>query len=192
MLECVARDGYEATTVTHVVTAARTSRNAFYEFFNDKIDCFLAACDHTTEELLGELVGLATEPDWITAVREGTVRYLRWWQDRPWMARAYLIEVPSAGERAVERRERDYAPFRAMFADLGRRARAQQPELSPLSPLVPRVLVITITELVAEETRAGRIDRLTDLAEEIEHLQIRLLADDATAARSARHPRTPR
>ena len=52
MLECVGRDGYEATTVPQVVATARVSRNAFYEFFADKADCFIAACDEAAQELL--------------------------------------------------------------------------------------------------------------------------------------------
>src|SRR5437763_2500855 len=151
MLECVGRDGYDATTVPQVVATARVSRNAFYEFFDDKADCFMAVCDQTAEELLGELVELVAEPDWIAAICKGTRRYLRWWQERPTISSAYLLSVPAVGERALRQRERQYAAFRAMFADLGRRARAEQPELPPLGALIPRVLVLTITELVADE-----------------------------------------
>src|SRR5882762_5816728 len=184
MLECVGRDGYEATTVPRVVATARVSRNAFYELFDDKADCFIAVCDQTSEELLGELVELVSEPDWIQATREGTRRYLRWWQERPTISSAYLLSLPTVGERALRQRERHYAAFRAMFADLGRRARAEQPELAPLRDLVPRVLVLTITELVAEEVRAGRTSKLTDLSEEVAALAVRLLADEATASRA--------
>ena len=187
MLECVGRDGYEATTVPQVVATARVSRNAFYEFFADKADCFIAVCDQTAQELLAELMALVSEPDWIAAMREGTRRYLLWWQERPTLSRAYLLSLPTVGERAVAQRERHYAAFRAMFADLGRRARAEQPELAPLGELVPRVLVLAITELVAEEVRAGRTARLTDLAQEIALLAIRLLADEATAQRAHEH-----
>jgi hypothetical protein len=67
-----------------------------------------------------------------------------------------------------------------MFADLGRRARAEQPQLAPLIAIVPRILVLSITELVAEEVRAGRVDRLTELQDDLSFLIIRLLADDAT------------
>jgi len=185
MLECVGRDGYEATTVPQVVATARVSRNAFYEFFEDKADCFIAVCDQTAQELLGELLELVSEPDWIHAMLEGARRYLRWWQERPMLSRAYLLSLPAAGERAVAQRERQYAAFRTMFADLGRRARAEQPDLPPLGELVPRVLVLVITELVAEEVRAGRTARLTDLADEIGLLAIRLLADEATAQRAS-------
>jgi hypothetical protein len=97
---------------------------------------------------------------------------------------AYLLSLPTVGARALRQRERHYAAFRAVFADLGRRARAEQPELGPLSDLVPRMLVVAITEIVAEEVRDGRTARLTELSEEIALLAIGLLADDATAARA--------
>jgi AcrR family transcriptional regulator len=184
MLECVGRDGYEATTVPHVVATARVSRNAFYEFFADKADCFIAVCDEAAQELLAELVDLVSEADWVRAMWRGAGRYLLWWQERPTLSRAYFLSLPTVGEPAVAQRERQYAAFRAMFADLGRRARAEQPELAPLSELVPRVLVLVITELVAEEVRAGRNDRLTELTDDIALLAIRLLADEATARRA--------
>jgi AcrR family transcriptional regulator len=181
MLECVAERGFEGATVPMVVATARVSGNAFYEFFADKTDCFLAACDGVAQELLSELVALTAEPDWIQAMRKGTRIYLRWWAQRPAFARAYLLSLQRAGERADEQRERTYDLFRTMFTDLGRRARAEQPGLAPLSPLVARVLVAAITQVVAEEIRAGRADQLEELADEIARLGIRLLADDATA-----------
>jgi AcrR family transcriptional regulator len=189
MLECVAREGYDATTVPLVVATARVSRNAFYEFFDDKTDCFIAVCDQGAEELLAELIELASEPDWIQALLNGSRRYLRWWQERPAFSRAYFLSLPGAGERAVRQRERQYAAFRAMFEDLGRRAREEQPELPPLAGVVPRVLVLAITELVAEEVRAGAVDRLSKLENDIAHLALTLLADDATARRVMAGPR---
>ena len=186
MLECVGSAGYDATTVPEVVATARVSRNAFYEFFADKTDCFLAACDEIGEELLGELLELAGESDWVQAMREGAGRYLRWWQERPTIASAYLVSLPMAGERALRQRERQYAAFEAVFAALGARARAEQPELGPLSELVPRMLVLAITELVAQEVRAGRTEELEQLSEELALVAIRMLADDATAERVGR------
>jgi AcrR family transcriptional regulator len=177
IVECVAVHGYEATTVPMVVAEARVSPNAFYDRFADKADCFLAACDEAAGELLTELVAQTTEPDWIAALRNGTRVYLNWWQERPAFARAYLVSLPTLGERAFEQRERVYAMFRAMFTDLARRARAEQPDLPPLSPLIPRVLVAAITELVAEEVRAGRTEQLSELADELTRLTSRMLAD---------------
>jgi AcrR family transcriptional regulator len=191
IVECVAHYGFEATTVPMVVATARVSGNAFYDFFSDKTGCFLAACDEVADELLAMLTALTSEPDWIEAMRKGAVLYLRWWQERPAFARAYLLSLPSTGERYLEQRERTYAMYRAMFADLARRARTEQPDLPALSPLVPRVLVHAITDLVAEEVRAGRTEKLENLQDDLARLAITLLADDATAARAFTSERAP-
>lgn len=183
VVECVADRGFDSTTVPMVVAAARVSSNAFYEHFTDKTDCFLAACDEVAEDLLSELVTLVSEPDWVQALTRGMGVYLGWWQARPAFARAYLLSLAHAGERAAAQRERTYALFEAMFSDLARRARAEQPQLPPLSPLLPRALVVAITDAVAERVREGRESRLHTLEPELTRFAIRLLADDATAAR---------
>jgi AcrR family transcriptional regulator len=176
MLESVAERGYEATTVPEVVAAARVSRNAFYELFTDKLDCFLALCDEAATEMLDTLLAQSERDDWLDALRSGTALYLRWWQERPAFSRAYLVELPSAGPPAIEQRDRAYARFREMYEALGRWARVERPGLPPLDPIVPRMLVVAITELVAEEVRAGRVDRLVDLEDQLVALMARLLA----------------
>ncbi|MGH9919316.1 MAG: TetR/AcrR family transcriptional regulator [Nitrososphaerales archaeon] len=183
MVECVAQYGFESTTVPMVVAAARVSSNAFYEFFTDKSDCFLAACDTVASELLSQLLKLASEPDWVRALRKGMELYLRWWQDRPAFARAYLLSIQSAGKRAFAQRAGVYGRFQTMFVELGRRARAEQPELSELAAIIPRGLVLMITEIVSEEVRAGRIERLCDLEEDLSRLAIKMLANDLTVTR---------
>src|ERR1700758_4135239 len=45
MIEAVARNGYERTTVAHVIALAGVSRRAFYELFANKEDCFLGTYD---------------------------------------------------------------------------------------------------------------------------------------------------
>jgi AcrR family transcriptional regulator len=182
MVELVGERGYAATTVPAVVAAARVSRNAFYEHFADKTDCFIAVCDESASELLDGLLGFASAETWFDAVRDGMGFYLRHWQERPAFSRAYFVELPSAGGRALDQRERQYARFRAMFDALGARARAETPGLPPLSSVVPRAIVVAITELIAEEVRAGRTGQLEELHDDLLHLIVRLLATDAVAA----------
>jgi AcrR family transcriptional regulator len=181
MVECVGERGYAATTVPEVVAAARVSRNAFYALFEDKADCFMAVCDELTKELLDNLYALADEPGWLDAVRRGMTFYLRWWQDRPAVARAYLVELPAAGARAVEQRDRHLASFRDMFAALAARARVEDPELTPLPALAPRMLVLGINELIAEEVRAGRTADLDRLHDDLVRHTVAQLADESTA-----------
>lgn len=185
MVESVAERGYAATTVPEVVATARVSRNAFYDHFSDKTECFIAACDEEAGLLLDALLDFVSEPDWVEALRGGLRAYLAWWRDRPAFSRAYFLELPSAGPRAIEQRERAYERFREMWRALGARARAEQPELPPLRDIVPRVLTSAITELVAEEVREGRTERLDRLHGDLLELMVRLLADDATARRVA-------
>src|ERR1700751_2091352 len=45
MTEAVSRNGYERTTVAHVIALAGVSRRAFYEQFDNKEACFLATYD---------------------------------------------------------------------------------------------------------------------------------------------------
>ena len=180
MLACVGEHGYAATNVPQVVARARVSRNAFYELFEDKIDCFLALSDELAAEVLAQLLGTGAS-DWLSALRDGLRRYLEWWQARPVYTRAYLLELPAAGPRAAAQRDRQYARFVEMFEALGAWARHEQPELPPLAPLNARVIVLSVTEIVAAEVRAGRGGRLTDRYDELLRLIVLLLADEPTA-----------
>lgn len=184
MLEQVDARGYEATTVAHVVAAAKVSRNAFYELFADRQDCFIAACDELQRELLESLYDQVGAPTWLDALRRGLDLYIDFWADRPGFATVYMVDFPTAGRRAQEQRDRAYEGFAQMFAALGARARAEQPELGPLPELAPRILVTAITELIAQEVRAGRGDRLPELRPGLLEFIVRLLADEPTARRA--------
>src|SRR4051794_41965493 len=133
MLANVAERGYEATTVPLVVATARVSRNAFYELFDDKIDCFLALCDELAGEMLDQLLGLAGADDWRAALRSGMALYLRWWQEHPEFSRTYLVELPAAGPPAVAPRDRPYARLPGMFEGPRGRARPHGPQPPPPS-----------------------------------------------------------
>jgi AcrR family transcriptional regulator len=175
MLRRVAEVGWAATTVADVVADARVSRNAFYELFADREDCFLAAAEEVGSEMLAALYGEAGAPTWIEALDRGLTLYLRSWQERPAFARAYLVELPGAGARAQEQRDRSYGQFARMFEALAARAREEQPGLPPLDPFAPRVLVTAITELIAQEIRANRIGHLGRLHAPLKSLIIKLL-----------------
>jgi AcrR family transcriptional regulator len=173
--DVVAEKGFGDTTVTDIVSRARCSRNAFYDFFGDKEDCFLAACDGNNEQLLALLYAEASAPTWREALRRGMRVYLRWWQDSPRIAMAYLTDLPTAGRRAIEQRDRTYGQFGLLFEGLAGRAREEEPGLPPLAPLAVPMLVAGITELVGREVRAGRLDRLDRLEDQLFDQVVRAL-----------------
>jgi AcrR family transcriptional regulator len=182
MLELVGERGYAATTVPDVVARARVSRNAFYDLFEDKLDCFLALADELAEQVLAQLVDTGAA-DWVSALRAGLRRYLSWWQQRPVWTRAYLVELPAAGPRALEQRDRQYARFIAMFEALAAWARREQPSLPPLRAVHARMIVLVVTELVAERVRHGDTAKLMELEPDVLYLIVLLLADEPTARR---------
>jgi AcrR family transcriptional regulator len=184
MTEVVSREGYEATTIPKVVAAARVSTNAFYKLFDDKAACFIELCELSGDELFGEFARFATAEDWITALERGMNLYLHWWQDRAALTRAYLIEFPSVGRRSIEERDRQHERFKMIMRYSAAWARQSDPDLPALSEVALDAAVTAPTEMVGREVRAGRLDRLMELEEDIVDLEIRLLADDATAARA--------
>ena len=186
MLACVAEQGYATTTVADVVSAARVSRNAFYELFDDKEACFVAAADDAGRRFLEELYALGGDGDWTEALRRGLRRYLEWWQESPAFAVAYLVELPTAGRRALEQRDAAYVRYARLFEALAALARDHDPDLRPLPPLASRIIVTAITEMLAQEVRAGRGDRLTDLEPHLLRFLLETLADAQTAERVLR------
>jgi AcrR family transcriptional regulator len=181
IIELVAEHGYERTTVPMVVATARVSRNAFYELFEDKADCFLAASDRAAAEVLDSLTAFAGRPDWIGAVIDGARIYVSWWQERPAQTLAYFVGMADAGARTWAQRERSYREFESMFEQLGRWARIQEPELAPLHAAAPRAIVLAVTELVAGHVRSGAVGSLDELTPDIVYLTIKLLADEPHA-----------
>jgi len=194
MVEVVGEVGYEATTVPKVVAVARVSTNAFYSFFDDKAACFIEICEQAGNELFGEFAKYATAPDWLTALEHSIGMYLRWWQDRAALTRAYLIDFPAVGRRANEERDRQHERFKTVLRYSAAWARRADPDLPPISELALDAAVSVPTELVAREVRAGRLERLGELEDDLLDVEIKLLADDATAgkARKARQARKPR
>lgn len=97
----------------------------------------------------------------------GTEVYLRWWRERPVFARAYLVELPGAGERALAQRDAGLGAFAQMFEAVAAHARTAEPELAPLNPLAAQLLVRGITDIVAAEVRAGRLDEIEALRDDL-------------------------
>jgi AcrR family transcriptional regulator len=110
--EAVARGGYAAASVADVIAIAGVSRKTFYEHFDDKEDCFLAAYDVMSARFAEALAGTGKSAGDAAARTEARVRsYVRGMAREPAMARAFIVEVLGAGPRALTRRERVNARF---------------------------------------------------------------------------------
>lgn len=105
MLEAVGRQGYEQTTVQDAIDAAGLYRQAFYDNFEDKEDCYLQALDAGSAWVeLAMREATTTSLDWRGQLRAALAGLLAFLDEKPDIGRALLVEVHAAGPRAVERR----------------------------------------------------------------------------------------
>lgn len=106
MLEAVGARGYEQATVQDAIEAAGLYRQAFYDNFTDKEDCYLQALESGAmwaESVMREAAA-AEEPSWRGRMRGSLRGLLEFLDNRPRIGRALLVEVHAAGPRAVEKR----------------------------------------------------------------------------------------
>jgi AcrR family transcriptional regulator len=122
MVEAVAERGYAATTITQVVDRAGVSSATFYQLFDDKETCFLAAYD----ELMGRLYARveeafqgATGSPWATRIQAAVSALASELDADPVAAKFAIIEVLAAGPRALARRDAALRRFTG-FVDAGR------------------------------------------------------------------------
>lgn len=185
MAHAVAAKGYAATTVADVVGGAGVSRKTFYEHFQDKEECFLAAFDGGVQLLVNavERATLEAQGEWRHHIRAGVRAYLGALAAVPDFARTFLIEVLAAGPRALERRAEVHARFARLLKALHESYRADHPEEIPELPdEVFTAVVGAVDELVSDRVRKGRTADLLELEPVISYLQIAFLAGHSEAA----------
>jgi AcrR family transcriptional regulator len=185
MGELAAEKGFAQTTVPEVVAKARVSSNTFYALFEDKTACFIALCAELGDELFAALVNPRERgdvDDAMAALEEGIDTYLAWWQDRPALAIAYFVELPTAGRRAAEERDRQYERFARLHRAIAEGARRVSPDAPPLRDADVLASAILATELVAQHVRKGRVEHLDEVRADLRYLLVRLLVGERAAS----------
>ena len=162
MAAAVAQRGYAQTSVADVLRRAGVSRRSFYEHFDNKLACFLAAFDAGADLLLAT-IDAADDPDPIVAAGARVTAYLQCLQDNPDFARSYLVEVLAAGPEALERRSQVHRRFAEQIRASHERARAVLPELPALGAHRYAACVGATDALVSDHLRAHGPDGLPAL-----------------------------
>jgi len=120
MLEAVGAEGYERTSVRTVLDRTGVYRQAFYDNFKDKDDCYLQAYDGGVERIEAIVREAAAGEDaWTGRLRAGLGALLDFLDAEPDIARALLVEVHVAGSEALAKRAAALAKCNA-FLDLAR------------------------------------------------------------------------
>lgn len=122
MVEVVSARGYPETRVVDVIGVAGVSRKTFYELFESKEDCFLAAYDVLLEQLLAEVTdAFESRPGtpWVERVGAALEVLLTRLAEHPDEARFAIVEVLAAGPKALARRDSALRQFTG-FLEPGR------------------------------------------------------------------------
>jgi AcrR family transcriptional regulator len=182
----VAEKGYAGATIDDIVRGASVSKKTFYDHFSDKLDCFLAAYEAASDELLARLREAQSGPDgWLERTRAGIAAYLRWLAAEPALARVFLIEAAAAGPVAAERRERIRDRYAELLRELQDDARRGNPAVPRLPDEIFHALVAAVDEVVVRRIRESGGADLQELEPVLLHLQLALLAGPQVAADAA-------
>jgi AcrR family transcriptional regulator len=106
MVDVASARGVSGATVARVVARSGVSRRTFYELFEDREDCFLAAFDWAVERIAQVVLPAYRRPSkWRERVRAGLAALLEFLDAEPGVARLAIVETLGAGPRALERRQ---------------------------------------------------------------------------------------
>ncbi|MGC2373637.1 MAG: TetR/AcrR family transcriptional regulator [Solirubrobacteraceae bacterium] len=183
--EVVFERGAQALTAGLVCQRAGMSRKTFYDLFEDREDCLLAAFE--------EAVGQATQAvqaavagweRWVDMVRAGLVGSLAFLDGEPAMGRLLVVESLASGEQTVDARQRTIAQLIAIV-DRGRDRSKNESEPPPLTAegVVGAVISVIQTRMLKHEQRA-----LVELAGELMAIVVGPYFGPAAARRELDRP----
>jgi AcrR family transcriptional regulator len=161
MVALVAERGLADTAVARVVRRAGVSRRTFYEHFEDREECFLAAFDDGVERASRWVLD-AYDPkaSWVQRVGTALAASLSFLDSDRDTGRLLVVESLGAGAMALERRRRVLAPMIALVEEGRGQARAgSQP-----APLTAEGVVGGALSIVHARLLGAEPGRLVELA----------------------------
>ena len=180
VIAAVASTGFADLTVADIVRGARVSKAAFYVHFAGKEDCFLAATREGGWLMINEVAaaarrvpaGAADEE----ALRAGIAAFLQFLAREPAFARAFYVDMPAAGPRAVQRIEAGLHNFARLNQAWHERGRRDHPEWPAVPYQAHYALAGATAQLVRAQVSQGTTDTLPELEDTLLALHLAVLA----------------
>ena len=162
LAEAVAEKGYGGTTIADITRHAAVSRRTFYEHFDGKDECFVAAFDTVTEQLRERVeAAYEAEDEWSDGIRAGIGAMLTFLASEPNLARLAMVEALVAGPVVVERYDASVQTF-VPYLEAGREGRPRK-VLARLSDSTEEALVGGMVSLISRRIVAGQAEELESL-----------------------------
>jgi AcrR family transcriptional regulator len=160
----VAAKGYAATTIADLTREAGISRTTFYEQFDDKEACFLAAYEEAVDSLVRRVTAsYESAGSWPERAREGLRELLEALAAEPDLARLALVDIGAAGPAAQRRFRAAVQRLTPLFEE----GRDYAPGGRALPANTSRMAIGGVTGLLADELLAGRAEQLPDLLSDV-------------------------
>jgi AcrR family transcriptional regulator len=168
MARAVAEKGYLKTSVADVLALAGVSRRTFYEQFDDKEECFVAAYSKLAGDLLAAVANAyASQSEWPDRVAAGIRRLVRFVASDSAYARFAIVEVLAAGPEALRWRDGAVRAFETFFDE----SRPEVPRHG-LPTLVAQATVGGIYELMYTTIIRDGAERLAEIEAELAYLAL--------------------
>jgi AcrR family transcriptional regulator len=181
--------GFAAMTITDVVAHAGTSRRAFYDHFESKEECSLAAFTMIADDLL-RVTAERFDPSLDQAGRARIVidSFLDYLAAHPVYAWFYFVDVNTIGSAGVARRHDIQRRIAKMIVALRRDVRRGQPEIPPLSEQHALAIVGGVDHIASQALHERGAERLGELSAELVPLVVSLLGTSTPPRRASRAP----
>ena len=162
MADLVAARGYEATRIADIVRRAGVARKTLYDNFDGKEGLFLAAIDHSLDEVRADVEAACREAGgvWERQVEAGLAAFLGFVEERPGAARTCLIEALSATRASAARRD-------AALRDFAQLLREHAPDDDRLPATLAETVVGGVAWVVGQQIRRGEEERASALLPEL-------------------------
>ena len=179
MTGVVTEIGYAALTVQNVLGRAGISRPTFYQQFEDKEACFLAAFDAAAARM-GERIKTAMAeagPGWRDRLRDGLAELLRFIAEEPEEARMVIVEARASCPAGLRRRDELLDRFAACVDSLVREDLDEPPSAIAAAGVVGGIESVLYTRL-----QKGEVDDLDTLLPSLIYFAVLAYAGRKAAA----------
>jgi AcrR family transcriptional regulator len=176
----VADKGYGLATVADIVARAGVSKKTFYQYFADKLACFLAAHEVGSQAMLEASTSASRDAlsaglDPIEQLRCADRAYLAFLVAEEPYARMFFLETLAAGPEAIKAFWRCRDAFVASLRIWHDQARETHPAWPAATPLAYEAALGAIHDLALARIATGRTAELTLLEDEFLAIQLAVL-----------------
>jgi AcrR family transcriptional regulator/DNA-binding MarR family transcriptional regulator len=187
MAEVASERGAGAVTVAHVVARAGVSRRTFYDLFEDREECFLAAFELALARAGRDVLPVwRARGGWKDRIRNALAALLVFLEEEPALARLCVVQALAAGPQALARRAEVLCTLTDAI-DEGRREARRGSEPPPLTAdgVIGGVLSVIHTRLLQDD---GTGQSLTALLGELMGMIVLPYQGPAAARRELARP----